>query len=127
MVKDPSSVAAMPMRPAIRAFTLAVDHVQLAMTMAVGGSVAGRLRGGGQPRGTFGMSTGAQSVLTPAGGGWERLCALVGIGEGDLEGPLVGAAHDLQFEDAAVRRREGVEQVIGCSEWPARGRHDQIA
>src|SRR5487761_1282473 len=32
----------------------------------------------------------------------ERLCVLVWLGEGDLEGPLVGTAHDLQFEGAAA-------------------------
>ena len=47
------------------------------------------------PRGTFGMITRAQSVF-PAGR-WSRgrLRVLVGLGEGDLEGPLVGTAHGL--------------------------------
>jgi hypothetical protein len=61
------------------------------------------------------------------GGGVERLRVLVGIGEGDLQGPLVGAAHDPQLEGAAPRRREGVEQVIGRADGPACGRHDQVA
>jgi hypothetical protein len=63
----------------------------------------------------------------PAPAGPERLLLLVGIGEGDLEGPLVGAAHDPQLEGAAPRRREGVEQVVGGADWPSRGRHDQVA
>jgi len=52
---------------------------------------------------------------------------VVGLGEGDLEGPLAGAADDVEFEGAAACRREGVEQVIGCAGWLARGRHDQVA
>jgi magnesium transporter len=38
------------------------------------------------------------NVLTGSieeGGGWGCLCVLGGLGEGDLEGPLVGTAHDL--------------------------------
>ena len=72
--------------------------------------LAGRLPAGGQPRDTEG-----------------RLCVLVGVGEGDLEGPLVGTAHDLQLEAAAAGRREGVEQVIGCAGRAGPGRHDQVA
>src|SRR5258708_25789735 len=56
-----------------------------------------------------------------------RLCVVAGVGEGDLEGPLAGAADDVEFEGAAACRRERVEQVIGGAGWLARGRHDQVA
>ncbi len=49
----------------------------------------------GAGRSTFDMIAGAQSVLTQAGGGAGRLRVLVWLGEGDLEGPLVGTAHGL--------------------------------
>src|SRR5258708_39028227 len=56
-----------------------------------------------------------------------RLCVVAGVGEGDLGGPLAGAADDVEFEGAAACRRERVEQVIGGAGWLARGRHDQVA
>src|SRR5215467_16406762 len=58
-------------------------------------------------------------------GGW--LGGLGWVGEGDLEGPLVGAAHDAEFYGLAMCRRERIEQVIGRGCRPARGRHDQVA
>src|ERR1700677_2349445 len=66
------------------------------------------------------------AMLTQAGAG-DRLRVLVGLGEGDLEGPLVGTAQGFQFEGAAASRRECVEQVIRCAGWLARGSHDKVA
>src|SRR5215472_15299588 len=59
--------------------------------------------------------------------GWGALRGLSGVGEGDLQGPLVGATHDGEFDGLALCRRERVEQVIGSGCRPARGRHDQVA
>src|SRR5437660_1743046 len=40
------------------------------------------------------------------------LTGLAVVGEGDLDGPFVGAAHDAELDGAAVAGRQGVEQVV---------------
>ena len=47
--------------------------------------------------------------------------------EHHLHGPFVGAAHDAEFEGAALRPLECIEQVVDTADRLARGCHDQVA
>src|SRR6202044_1333777 len=49
------------------------------------------------------------------------------LAEGHLDGPLVGAAQDLQLERATAGRLERVEQVVPGAYRAGPGRHDQVA
>jgi EmrB/QacA subfamily drug resistance transporter len=55
------------------------------------------------------------------------LAALAALGEHDLDGPLVGAAHDVELEGATPRRLQHLEQVIDRGDRAAGCRHDQVA
>src|ERR1700733_4951865 len=52
---------------------------------------------------------------------------LAAISERDLDGPLVGAADDVECDGAALRGMQRVEQVVGGAYRVTRGRHDQVA
>ena len=74
----------------------------------------------------------ARCAVGPAGSAVRCGCLfsviwLAVISEGDLNGPFVGAADDVELDGAAPCGLECVEQVVGGVYRVARGRHDQVA